>query len=458
MHTKQTIARFVWGVVVFLAMIAGSQTHFLSRLAAGDFAAPYHIPTWAVDEYRDEGATVSAADVVRLVTYAETGYGNDKALKDCHSAHPGCMAVFYVQASKVFVTADCPSALATRFLAAARESWFVHEPGYSDAAHRLQETYHSRCHGVPTTAIVWQINKASPEVQAYFRSFLRQFADNYDYYFMDDTHAAVVNQFGGCPEPQHYCHQTQEFRSDTDVIQGTAAFVAAMTHTDGKPMQFFFNSLSFNGRPVADLRLLDATPQFVGASCENCGVDENQEDPQSYAPVLNTMAAFRTRGKIFVLLTDGDAPAGSQEQIKQRFVATALAWLGFDDDHTVVWKNLEFNTRNLAVWPEDMIYPTQPLQTMSSGATDLRVAPRVWRREFTTCYDRGLRFGACAALLNGNDQPVTVAQSWLHQQYTHLISVVGGDELSGGREFLNRETFTPGQTTIPAEGALLLAP
>ena len=37
----------------------------------------------------------------------------------------------------------------------------------------------------------------------------------------------------------------------------------------------------------------------------------------------------------------------------------------------------------------------------TGGHNDIQVAPGVYRREFGTCYDKGVRFGACAAIVSG---------------------------------------------------------
>jgi hypothetical protein len=154
--------------------------------------------------------------------------------------------------------------------------------------------------------------------------------------------------------------------------------------------------------------------------------------------VLDAMAqANAIPNAQFVELNTGKSPAGSADQIDQRVVTTAVAWLGFRDGRTVVWPNLEFNTRNLAVWPEDQLYPTGAVQTMSSGAGDLQVAPTVWRREFAACYRGGAAIGPCAAVLNGSNSLVTVSPSWFRSRFGHSVQLRGGDALSGGTIDLN---------------------
>jgi hypothetical protein len=426
-------------------------------------SAPYHIATWAYDEFKGQGSQASPDDVVRLLSYAETGPGNQKALLDCHSVPNGCKAVLYFDPNKAYDSPNCPYKEDSDLLFQANETWFVHQVGTNDSAHRVHGTYYQNCHGVRVPINVWAINISSPAVQTYFRNFLQRAGDSYDLYYIDDMQADIPDQFyfsgkGGCDETGRLCRSIQEYAQDSDLQRAAASFVRALTHRNGSPMEFIFNSLTFNGKPVADMRLLDASPQFVGASCEGCATSGETLHPNNYERILNTMAQFVSRSRIFVLLSYGNAPSGSAIQIQQRLVTTALIWLGYKDKYTVVWPDLESNTKNLAVWPEDMIYPSQPVQTMSSGAPDLQVTPKVWRREFAACYFRGVLFGRCAAILNGEDSDVVVQSSWLSDNYGHVIGVTGGDELSGGTISLSGARFIAGQTEVPAHQALLLTP
>jgi hypothetical protein len=445
--------------VLFAFIAAESSSH--GRAKASGPNVPYHIATWAYDEFKSQGAGASAADVNRLVTYAETGPGNDKALLDCRAVANGCKPVLYFDPNRVYDNSGCPYPLAAALLAQANESWFVHQAGFSDSTHRVRGTHPRNCHGIPSISNAWALNTSSTALQAYFRVFLQKY-DAYDYYYMDDTQASVRDQFyfssgGGCDPNPTICTSTQELPNDVDVQKAASSFVGSMKHLNGTQMSFFFNSLSFNRTPVADLRLLEASARFVGASCEGCATSGRVVHPENYPRILNTMAQFNKRHTIFVILSTGNADAGSAEQLTQRFVTTSLGWLGYSEGYTVVWPDLETNTHNLAVWPEDMIYPAEPLQTMATGESDLQVAPQVWRREFTSCYDRGRLFGRCAAIVNGSKADVVVSGGWLSASYSHVISVTGGDEQSGGKESTNTLPFALGGTVVPAQGAVLLA-
>ena len=147
--------------------------------------------------------------------------------------------------------------------------------------------------------------------------------------------------------------------------------------------------------------------------------------------------------------------------------------LGYSPGHLVDWADLERGSNNLAVWPEEGIYPTAPVQSMgtpggsnclagtgdvcsSGGHNDLQLVPGVYRREFAACYDQKVAIGACATIVNTTAAPVIVASSWLTGSYAHQVTFNGGDVQSGGRISPTGATFTPGTTTVGAQDAILL--
>jgi hypothetical protein len=93
----------------------------------------------------------------------------------------------------------------------------------------------------------------------------------------------------------------------------------------------------------------------------------------------------------------------------------------------------------------------------TGGHNDLQVAPGVYRREFGACYDDGVAFGTCAAIVNTTGSAVTIQSSWLTGVYGHQITFTGGDVQSGGQLSLAGSPFTAGATTVPAHDATLLS-
>jgi len=426
---------------------------------------PAHIPTWAYDETGGEGSGASSVLVQKYLTYAEGSEGNDKAQSDCDGAGPSpCSSVFYFDPNFIYDAPSCTTRIATLFMAAANETWFVHESGYSDAAHRVQGSYQGSCQGSTITTPVYLTNQNNPSVVAFFASYMQTYANNWDLYFMDDTSASVLTQAYGpgggfCANnpPDDYCTTTQEYPTDASVVAAHAALFAALNRTNGTSMTGVFNGIGFT-QAEYNLNLVSASGgRAIGAACEECVVDGGTLEYQNYPRVLDAMAtANATTGASFVELSTGYAAAGSVAQISQRLVTTAMAWLAFNGSSPIVFPNLEDNTNDLAIWPEDGLYPERPLQSMSSGASDISVASNVWRREFAACFLDGASIGPCAAVVNGNTSPVTIAGTWLTQTYGHLVTLVGGDVESGGSVALSQTAFTVNVTSIPAAGAVLL--
>ena len=442
----------------------GASATPVSTPAAG--SAPAHIATWAFDESSAEGSGAPSALVQEHLTYAEGGYGDAKAQSDCDGggASP-CSSVFYIDPNFIFDAPSCTPQIASLFMAAANETWFVHESGYTDAAHRVAGSYQETCNGTTITVPVYLANQSNASVNAFFSSYVQTYASGWDRYFMDDTSASVLTQTYGpgggfCANnpPDDYCTSTEEYPTDASVVAAHAALTAVLNHASGSAMLGMFNGVGFSGNTPENLNLIPASNgRLLGVVCENCVVNAGTLESANYERVLNAMAAANaTSGASFVELNTGFSAAGSASQISQRLVTTAMAWLGFNGNNTIVFPNLEDNTNDLAIWPEDGLYPTQPVQTMSAGAADISVASSVWRREFAACFLDGSPIGQCAALVNGTSSAVTIASSWLTQSYGHVVTISGGDIESGGSVNLTGTAFSLTATTIPAQGAVLL--
>jgi hypothetical protein len=417
---------------------------------------PVHIPTWAYDEASAAGGSASAASVQKYLTYAEGGFGNGKAQSDCATSPKMCHSVAYMNPNLVYDDQSCPMEPDAKFIAASGESWFVHLSGYSDEGNRVRGTYSRTCNGTAGTVPVYLADQANSAVAAWWKSFIQQNLDGWDYFWLDSTSTSVGGQAFGpggsfCPGVSA-CSTTQEYPTDASVLAAHVSF------GDALGLQYFFNGVQFNSGNIENTALLSQDPgHFVGGVCENCVVDGGVLQPAHYTQVLNGMLAVNgIAGAHFVQLDTGSSASGSAAQITQRTVALAIAWLAYQDGHSVIFPNFEYTTANLAVWPEDLIYPGAPVQTMQWSANDIQVSGSVYRREFRQCFNNQQAIGACAAIVNASSSTVTVASSWLTQTYSHEITPQGGDVLSGGTLSLTSTTFTPNVTTIAPGDAILL--
>ncbi len=414
---------------------------------------PYHIATWAYDDSSGQGTAVSASTINQLVSYAQ---GDQKSLADCHSISNGCKAVFYFDPNHLFGGTSCTFHPDSYAIAASSESWFVHDTGYTDASHRVHGVRHSGCY-------VWEMNPNSSDSQSWWRNYLQRVADNYDLYVVDDDSMDVIDAGyfshtgGGCLPYPSFCHSTQEIPNDAAEVVARANFVNAMNYANGSPMHFFFQQASF--AYALDLSAFTASNRFVGMTCEGCiATTLIPIRPNMYKPVLDEMALVNATPASYLLISRGSFPAGSATQILQRLVTLGIVWLAYSEGHTVVQPDLEFkDTSNLAIWPEDLIYPSHPTESMVTSSNDLQVSPGVYRREFATCYQRGVAFGRCAAVVNSTASTVTVESSWLQQTYRHVITLAGGDVLSGGTADVTDAPFVPNSTSVQPGGTVLLA-
>ena len=425
---------------------------------------PSHIATWAYDEYWAQGARGTAAQVRQYLSFAQSGLGNGKAASDC-SGTSACKSVFYFDPHFFYDTTVCGlSGDAKNIASRADESWFVHETGYSDFTHRARGIYTKSCDGRSVTSPVYALNDLSAGVRDFYNSYLHAHAAAFDDFFIDDTSGQVLTQFYGpgggfCQNAaSHYCLSTQEMRSDAAVVSEHGALANSLTHPNGTPMQGVYNGLGFTrGRPN-DLDVLKSSTHFIGAVCEGCVVSGGALRPSMYASVLNAMAEINAIPNAnIILMSNGKTAEGSSQQIDARNLTTGIIWLGYSYGHTIVWPNLEEDSQNLSIFPEDSIYPSSPIQTMSSGASDVQVTSGVYRREFRSCYNAGVYIGPCATIVNSTDASRVVNSSWLSQTYGHVIQLIGGDIPSGGHILLTSTAFHANSTYVgPGEGLLIV--
>jgi hypothetical protein len=429
----------------------------LSSATESTGSEPYHIATWALDGGGNmsvtEGLNASAADVNRLVTYA---MGGQKAVSDCNTSPKACKSVFYFDYAMAYApTSGCfeyPNAYEVK---AASENWFLHDTGYTNYAHRV--------HGKDGSGncTIWAMNPESSGLQTWLRDYLRNNAAGYDVLFADSNSMDVPDagwfpSGGGCDPWPHICLSMEGVPNDAAEVAARIDLINAMTWRNGSPMYAFYQQVDLNN-PALDVAALEGTNRYLGVTCEGCVASPDGVHPENYGRVLNAMAAVEGTHAAFVLISNGYYTNGSPAQIKQRLVTTAIVWLAYKEGHTIVQPNLEYSTDRLAIWPEDLIYPSNPLQTMIDGASDLQVAAGVWRREFGECYQKELPFGHCAAIVNSNSGAVTIRSSWLRQTYKYVITLSGGDVLSGGSARITDEIFKPGTTLIQGGSAVLLS-
>jgi hypothetical protein len=416
-----------------------------------------HVETWAFDDRCNGGAGASSALVRQWVTFAESNCGANarKARTNCHAGRTTyCDVMQYLDTDWNFTEGSVRLARATF------GHWWLHEPTPNQGA----SIYSS------TSGGGYLINQSKSAVRSFFRSYVRRHYNADDGLLMDWQSPSL-------PQELYYstcgCSKTSEIRSSAALRTAHKQMSAALTHTSGAPFIQADNSLPPNPYLPQGFDMLNHSAGVDGWVAEGEPEQAGTLDPY-YSTLLDQIAyiAQKTRGFV-VLLSRANAGASYQQQ--SRRAQEALVLLGYSHGHLVDWSDLEQGSRNLAVWPEEGIYPTDPVQTMGApggrgclagrgrvcsrgGHNDVQVAPGVYRREFGACYRRGARFGGCAAIMNTRHSPVTVRSSWLRGSYGHQITFRGGDVQSGGKIDLMGAPFSAGSTTVGAQDAVLLAP
>ncbi len=418
-----------------------------------------HISTWAFDDCANGGSSASAGLVRAWVSYAESncGPGGDaKALSDCHSAQTTyCDVIQYLDTNWMY-----PDGSPTwpEFSGAAAEDWYQHLPG--SASSRIQSGGNNGG---------YLVNQANPAVQNFFAAYARTNYDNADGLMMDDQSSNLDSQlwYSTCG-----CGASAETASNAALVSAHEAMSAAMTHTSGQPFTQIDNTLPPNPSLPQGFNLLNRSTGVDGLIGEGEPESDGTLDPY-YSTLLDQIAYVADETNSFVVPLSY-APAGASYQSQTRRVQEATMLLGYSPGHLVDWADLETGSSDLAVWPEEGIYPTEPVQSMGSpggsgclagsgqvcstgGHNDLQVAPGVYRREFGACYAQNAAFGACATIVNTTSSPVTVRSGWLTRSYGHEIAFTGGDVQSGGQLSLDGSRFTAGSTSVPAHDAALMA-
>jgi hypothetical protein len=371
-------------------------------------------------------------------------------MSDCHAGSVSyCTAIEYVDSNWIYQTGSAPGVSA-----AAQENWWLHAPGYSDASHRIAVSSYGGGN---------LLDQANPAVQSWFKSYVDNNFDSYDGLMMDDTSGSLSMLTYGSG-----FSASQELGSDAALQASHNAMAAAMTHTNGSHFLQIDNGLSANDNLSTPFAMLNDSTGVEGLIVEGAPMS-NGALTSYYSSLLDEIAKVDGTAQDFIVLLSYDASAGAQG----RLVQAATALLGYSGSHVVSWSDLETGNADLAVWPEQGIVPTAPIQTMGTpsgvgclagqgvtcsngGHNDLLVAPGVYRREFGNCDNQGSSIGPCAALVNTTGAPVSIQSSWLHQTYGHQLTVSGGDVQSGGTVNPTGATFAAGVTQIAADGAVLL--
>jgi len=456
-----------------------------------------HVPTWAYDDWTTKdpcngggdgnvGAPASLVD--QWVTYAESNCGPEsltsKAINDCtHNGMTYCTPVAYLEANWNY-NDNANSQLGpcnVIALTTKPESWWLHIPGTLQQNEVPSNRLRTAVNGGGNV-----FNQNTQAVRTWFQNFVRSCLPGYPALMMDDTGGSqsslLLNSVGSYTS-------SAEIQNDRELVTEHQQMAAAVTHAGGAPYLQIDNGLSANNKVATPFALLNDPSSVEGLIAEDAPVNGGVITPDShgnpdqtyYATLLDEMAyvdhpvADNLNNDDFIALLSKN-PTGSPPS---RLVQQATVMLGYNGSHIVDWADLETSSSDLAVWPEEGIVPTNPVQSMgppgnASGqsgclAGDGAVCTRgghlnllvpgtsgVYVREFRDCYKQGTLFGACAAIVNDTATRYPVQSGWLTQPYQWQMGLSGGDVQSGGTIDIEGRAFTAGSTTIGPGSAMLL--
>ena len=263
-------------------------------------------------------------------------------LNDCHGGGVHyCTAIAYLQSSIIYT--DSPLARIP-----VPESWYLHEPGYSDAAHRLRTSAYGGG---------YYLNQSNPAADAYFASYVKASYNDYDGLMVDDTGASMPSQFFGTG-----LASSEEISNGGELVAAHEQMAGSLTHVGGSPFLEVDNGLGANPWLSTPFPLLGHPGLVNGLIAEDVPEDNGVliNPAWAYPTMLDEMAYVdHTPSDFMVLLSynyDGSAAA--------RRMQAASVLLGYSRGHIVSWSDLEQDNRDLAVWPEEGIVPTRPRQSM----------------------------------------------------------------------------------------------
>lgn len=418
-----------------------------------------HVKTWAYDDGCNGGVGAGPGLVRTWLSFAESNCGPNatKASSDCRAGqHVYCEVMQYLDTDWAFGEDHVPMSSAD-----SSSTWWLHTP----SSQTFATIFTSGLGGG------YLMNQSSPAVRSFFRSYVRADYNSDDGLLMDWQSPSLAQElyYSTCG-----CTSTREIPSNAMLQAAHQKMAAALTHRSGAPFIQVDNSLPVNPYLPQGLNMLNPAIGVDAWVSEGEPMEDGALDAY-YSTLLDQMAYIGDRARGFVVLLSRGS-AGAAYQRRSRRVQEATILLGYRPGRVVDWADLENGSDDLAVWPEEGIYPTAPVQSMAApggrgclagtgvvcsrgGHNSVQVAPGVYRRVFRTCYSRRAPFGACAVIVNTTATPAVVRAGWLRDvSLRHQITLVGGDVQSGGRVDLKGAPFRAGSTTVDPDDALLLGP
>ncbi len=447
-----------------------------AALPAGAAAVPNHIETWAYDDGCNGGVNAGPALVDVWVTFAESNCGPDlgetKALSDCsHGGVNYCVPVAYLDPEWIYAHGSVP------LPASEPQSWWLHEPDAREHGRLVRRYARLRS---PAYGGGYVLDQDTAAVRRWFTQYVERNLSFYSALMADDTGGNLSSLLYDTRDGSRPFRTSYEIRTDAALQRSHEAMAAAMVHAGGSPFDQIDNGITPNPNLATPFPMLENPSTVRGLVAEGAPVFDGQLT-SFYSTLLDELAyvdnSFSTTAGFIVLLSYDTSGA-----VRSRWLQEATVMLGYSPGHVVDWADLETRSSDLAAWPEEGLVPAEPVQSMrlpagrgclagdgavcsTGGHTGLRPrkAPAgVYVREFRECYNQGVLFGSCAAVVNDTRRAVTMRDDWFVQPYAWEMSVnvpagTSGDVQSGGTLIPDGRQLDGADRRIAADSAVLLA-
>ena len=233
-------------------------------------------------------------------------------------------------------------------------------------------------------------------------------------------------------------------------ITTNAAYVAGMQALMAlSPLPMIINGYN-NGSP------LTVEQEFVGSSNiaapfgEGCFAYRTSlltDTPyqHKWSDMANALLATTSRG--YPAICGGRGDLADNRALRMYYVASW--WLTYDPNYSVSLE-LMTSSSNVYLFPEQLIVPTNPVQSPGSSISSLQSSTGAYVRQFGACYYDKVAWGSCAAIVNPSYDN-TVNMPAVAANYHHALVLDNNNLFDGGQATLSNSvpaSLAPGTAIV----------
>lgn len=191
---------------------------------------------------------------------------------------------------------------------------------------------------------------------------------------------------------------------------------------------------------------LNAAPNAIGGELEGCYVTYERREARvggtAWSLTEGTQLQMARDGKLFVCLSRAKRKVAAEDAIDYRLYTYASFLLSFDLRTSMLAEPFYTSASGINVMPEVALVPTDPMQKVGTDVNVLRTSTGAYGREYAQCYIGGSALGACATVVNSDED----AHSFPYKAYKHTLVLSGAGVTDGGSA---QPTGPPPPASIP---------